>query len=339
MHGKYCDSREVLLYHALAQARDKGIPKVKMPFGDLPQLCADLLVSGLPLLSGSSCLGFAALPRRSVNGDFRFGTGVVVFDRVDVIGAIYLFVTAPAAVVAIIFHRNLLAIDLSVGLNLHGKLGDFLFPGIQALQAFLIINGALQLVSEVRCTNGVENSVFPFRVFNLIQLHVLTKGGTPGHRLSELFLIQFQQLHAPPDGRGGEAAPLSDAVHSLPHVEHKLNALGLLIDGQVAALHILHQHGPELLLGRHFHDGAWQFLNASLLRRSKAAMANDYGILSALLGNDRQVLEYSVGFDAVRKFRQISKDLARIVLVGVQVIDPDHCDFRHVLLLSRFTVK
>ena len=247
---------------------------------------------------------------------------------VRVIGARHLVFLVPGAVIPHIPHGGLVRL-----LDLGRKGGKGLHPLRDELAAFLCLDGAGQLLSEVVGADGLQDFILQLRVFDLVQIHVIHEVGTTAHGSLEFLLVELQQLHSAPDGRLGEARLPGNLVNTVPQVEHHLEALGLLVKGEVGPLNVLHEHGLHLRPEIHVSNDAGKLLQTGQLRGCKAPVADDdrVAFLPSVARNfplhhpwnNGQILEDTVGLDAVGQFGQVAQVFPGVVGMGVELFDGD----------------
>ena len=205
------------------------------------------------------------------------------------------------------------------------------------LRVLLVFLGLTQLVVEVGGADGLQHLVPPVIILDGVQLEEVRHGGTTGLALLEALLVQLHQLRTVADGGFGQAHLLGDLSNGGAHVQHQLEALCLLVDGQVRALDVLHHHGLELLLGRHVSDDTGQIRQTHQLRRSVSPVSDDDAVAALLCRYDGQVLQHALGLDGRGQLSQVAQLLPGVVRVRVQQKDRDVLDFIHsVLLLLNF---
>ena len=255
-----------------------------------------------------------------------------------------------------------MCVSAVIGIRIfHSKLAKLLNPFSLSMLVFLVRQGILHGAVEVLGTEGFQHLVPGIQVLDFVKYNKIGKSCATLLCLFEVVVVQFQQLDAPPDGGLREAGAVCDALHSITHVQHHLEALRLLVDGEIRPLHILHHHGLQLLFLGHIDHGAGQLELASLLRCRCPAVSDDDGVVLAgphslgcpccrccgcipalvnalcdvlpavevVAGDYGQVLVHAVFLDAGGKFGQVAQFLAGVIGVRVQLPDRDVSNVCH----------
>ena len=278
----------------------------------------------------------------------RYAVGIV--RRFNVLAGVPISVSGNVRVSAVIGIRIF-----------HGKLAKLLDPFSFSVLVFLVGQGVLHLTVKISRAEGFKHPVPGIQILDFVKFNKIGKGCAALLCLFEVVVVQFQQLDAPSDGGLREAGAVCDALHSIAHVQHHLEALRLLVDGEIRPLHILHHHGLQLLFLGHIDHRAGQFKLASLLRCRRSAVSDDDGVVLAgphglgcpcrlccrniaaignapgnvlLLAevvsrNDGQVLVHAVFLDAGCKLGQITQLFARVIRVRMQLPDGDVSNVCH----------
>ena len=170
--------------------------------------------------------------------------------------------------IGIVRHFNVLAsvpisvpgnvcVSTVIGIGIfHSKLAKLLNPFSLSMLVFLVRQGILHGAVEVLGTEGFQHLVPGIQVLDFVKFNKIGKGCATLLCLFEVVVVQFQQLDAPPDSGLREAGAVCDTLHGITHVQHHLEALRLLVDGEIRPLHILYHHGLQLLFLGHIDHGA-----------------------------------------------------------------------------------
>ena len=244
-------------------------------------------------------------------------------------------------------------------------------PFSLAVFPLLIFQNFLHHPAEVLSAKSFQRLIFVLNALNLIQLCVVRKSGAAKFCPAERIPVKRKELHPAADGGLGEARLGCHLLYRIAQIQHQLEALRLLIGSQVTTLHVLNHHGLQLFPFVHFHDHAGHFKQSCLLCGRGPAMPDDDGVVIAgphslgcpccrcccgipalvnalrnvlpavevVAGDNGQVLEDAVLFDAGGKFRQIPQFLAGVVRVRMQSPARNVRDLCHDLFSSMVSEK
>ena len=123
-------------------------------------------------------------------------------------------------------------------------------------------------------------------------------------------------------------------VHAHAQIEKSLIAVGLLDDGQVGALAVLHEHEFALLPFRQIGHHGGHPAQSGELGGGEAAMTDDEQVASLRGGRDEQVLPDTLHAYRIREFRHIAHVAARVRRVRVDESHVQHDDARFVRALA-----
>ena len=325
----------MLFEYAVRKLFDEILAQFKMGLRDFRKFIFGLFVSAAPFLAG---FGFGVWLLRLLALLVERNSGricpVEVTNVVSILRHGHFSFQIPAVIPVAIDHTDVLAVELAGSFNLICKLVCNFSPFSKFLSDFLLGNQTFQNAVEICCADGVKGLVLVFGTVQLVKLQIIVERRTAGFSFLEFLPVEVKQFYTAANGGLREAGFFGDFSYGIAHVEHHLEALRLLIDGQIAALHIFNEHGLKLLPLRHFDHNAGQFGQTSDLRGSVTTMTDDDGVVRIgvvrFIRNDRQVLQNAAGLDACGKLRQITEILARIVGVWEKTVDCDIYDLRHL---------
>ena len=121
------------------------------------------------------------------------------------------------------------------------------------------------------------------------------------------------------------AEPVGDAGGSGSEVEHALDGVGLFQRGELFALAVLGDHGPQLLQWVELEHEAWDGSDSGLFACGEPAVAGDDPVALAVW-YDAEGREEAVGFDAGGEVGHVADVFAWIVGVGVDQARVDELD-------------
>ena len=229
--------------------------------------------------------------------------------------------------------------------------------GVHRFPVFLFPQCPVKAGTEVVGADTFQNLVLGLLGVQLVQQSKVSQRGAALDTLFELLAVKGEQFHAAADCAFGKARLVGDLLHAVAEVHHHLEALGLLIDGQIAALHILGHHGRDLLFGGHIlnHD-AGQLRKPGSLGSGQTAVADDDGVavrvaelvqlrsvflggvgvilpaqflvihIWVCTGHNGQILENAVCLNAGGQLGNVAQIFAGVVRVRVQLRNRNHCD-------------
>ena len=325
----------MLFEYAVRKLFDEILAQFKMGLRGFRKFIFGLFVSAAPFLAG---FGFGVWLLRLLAFPVECDSGRILPVKVSNITRVFwyghFFLQIPAAVASVVDHIDRRTVEFAASFNLICKLVCNFSPFSKFLLDFLLGNQAFQNAVEVRRADCVKRLVLVFGAVQLVKLQIIVERRTAGFSFLEFLPVEVKQFYTAANGGLREAGFFGDFSYGIAHVEHHLEALRLLIDGQIAALHIFNEHGLKLLPLRHFDHNAGQFGQTSDLRGSVTTMTDDDGVVRIgvvrFIRNDRQVLQNAAGLDACGKLRQITEILARIVGVWEKTVDCDIYDLRHL---------
>ena len=325
----------MLFEYAVRKLFDEILAQFKMGLRGFRKFIFGLFVSAAPFLAG---FGFGVWLLRLLAFPVECDSGRILPVKVSNITRVFwyghFFLQIPAAVAGVVDHIDRRTVEFAASFNLICKLVCNFSPFSKFLLDFLLGNQAFQNAVEVRRADCVKRLVLVFGAVQFVKLQIVIECCATSFGFLKFLAVEVEQLHAASDGGLRKTGLFCDLSYGITHVEHHLEALRLLIDGQIAALHILNKHGLKLLALGHFDHHARQLRQARNLRGGIAAVTDDDGKVRIgvvrFIRNDRQVLQDAAGLDACGKLRQITEILARIVGVWEKTVDCDIYDLRHL---------
>ena len=229
--------------------------------------------------------------------------------------------------------------------------------GVHRFPVFLFPQGPVKAGPEIVGADAFQYLILGLLGVQFVQQSKVSQRGAALDTLFEFLAVKGEQLHAAANRGFGKARLVGDLLHAVAEVHHHLEALGLLIDGQIAALHILGHHGRDLLFGGHIinHD-AGQFGQPGSLSSGQTAVPDNDGVairvaelvqlravflggvgvilpaqflvihIGVCTGHNGQILQNAVCLDAGGQLGNVAQIFAGVVRVGVQLRDRNHCD-------------